>query len=359
MDLPERVNLPISLKDYPDIIDVRSPSEYEEDHIPGSINLPVLTDEERHEVGLLHTQSPYEARRLGATLITANVHRHLSTTLANHPRHFSPLLYCWRGNLRSNSMAIIFRAIGWRARILDQGYKSWRKWLMEDLDATFSKPKPELIVLGGLTGCGKTLLLHELEKQGAQILDLENIANHRGSILGTPLNSSQPNQKRFESLLWHQFQQFDPSRPVFTEAESNRIGKLQCPPSLWKRLGQARVVLLELPIEERVKLLTREYPHFIKDQSLLKETISGLTRLRGKERIQQWNEFIDQERWPEFLTSILEDHYDLVYRRPGSDESVYQSPEHSLNLASSNTVDYRKIAGELIKEHSKNIYQSK
>ena len=348
MDLPERIDLPISLKEFPDIIDVRSPSEYEEDHIPGAINLPVLTDEERHTVGLLHTESPYEARRLGATLITANVHRHLSTTLANHPRQFAPLLYCWRGNLRSNSMAIIFRAIGWRARILDKGYKSWRKWLMDDLEATFSNPAPELIVLGGLTGCGKTLLLHELKKQGAQILDLEGIAQHRGSILGTSPDSPQPNQKRFESLLWHQFQQFDPARPVFTEAESNRIGKLQCPPSLWKRLGQAKVVLLELPVEERVKLLTREYPHFIQDQSLLKETISGLARLRGKEQIQQWNQFIDQECWPEFLTSILKDHYDLVYRRPGSYESVYQSPQSILALPSADPADYAKMAARLI-----------
>ena len=348
MDLPERVDLPISLADFPDIIDVRSPSEYEEDHIPGAINLPVLTDEERHEVGLLHTQSPYEARRLGATLITASVHRHLSTTLANHSREFAPLLYCWRGNLRSNSMAIIFRAIGWRARILNQGYKSWRKWLMDDLENTFSNPQPELIVLGGLTGCGKTLLLHELKKQGAQILDLEGIANHRGSILGTSPDSSQPNQKRFESKLWHEFQKFDPERPVFTEAESNRIGRLQCPPALWKRLGQARVVLLDLPIEERVKLLTREYAHFVQDQSLLKNTISGLARLRGKERIEQWNQDIDQENWPEFLHSILLDHYDLVYRRPGTEESVYQTPERTLSVPSADPSDFEKAATELI-----------
>ena len=351
MDLPERVDLPISLAEFPDIIDVRSPSEYEEDHIPGAINLPVLTDEQRHEVGLLHTQSPYEARRLGATLITANVHRHLSTTLANHPRDFAPLLYCWRGNLRSNSMAVIFRAIGWRARILEKGYKAWRKWLMDDLESTFSKPEPELIVLGGLTGCGKTLLLHELRKQGAQILDLEGIANHRGSILGTSPDSAQPNQKRFESELWHEFQQYDPNRPVFTEAESNRIGRLQCPPSLWKRLGQARVVLLELPIEERVKLLTREYIHFVNDRDLLKDTIFGLTRLRGKERIEQWNQWIDEEQWPEFLESILVDHYDLVYRSPGSDDSVYNTPERTLSLKSSTHTDFEAAARDLIRQY--------
>ena len=249
-------------------------------------------------------------------------------------------------------MAVIFRAIGWRARILSAGYKSWRKWLMEDLENTFSNPKPELIVLGGLTGCGKTLLLHELKKQGAQVLDLEGLANHRGSILGTPPGSEQPNQKRFESELWHEFQKFDPNRPVFTEAESNRIGKLQCPPALWKRLGQARVVLLELPIEERVKLLTREYIHFVNDRTLLKETISGLTRLRGKERIERWNQFINEENWPEFLTSILRDHYDLVYRRPGSDDSVYQSPERSLDLASSSRKDFEAAAKELITNYT-------
>ena len=352
MDLPERIEPPRSFEEFSEIIDVRSPSEYEEDHIPRAINLPVLTDEERHEVGLLNAQNPYKSRRLGATLITKNIHIHLSETLAHLPNSFAPLIYCWRGNLRSNSMALIFRAIGWRARVLNGGYKAWRKFLISDLEPTIAKPKPNLIVLGGLTGCGKTRLLHELRRQGAQILDLEGLANHRGSILGNTPNSPQPGQKRFESSLWKAFQDYDPARPVFTEAESNRIGRLQCPPPLWKKLGQGRMILVELPIHERGKLLAEDYKHFITDPEALKETLNGLRRLRGNERVDSWHQQIDDRRWSDFLESILVDHYDLCYRRPGSHDSVYPEPEDTLLICSHRAGDYQKAAADLISKYS-------
>ncbi|MFT6180671.1 MAG: tRNA 2-selenouridine synthase [Akkermansiaceae bacterium] len=352
MDLPESITPPFSLADFPDIIDVRSPAEFEEDHIPGAYNLPVLTDEERHEVGALNAENPYQARRLGATLITKNIHHHLATTLADHPTTFAPLIYCWRGNLRSNSMAVIFRAIGWRSRVIQGGYKAWRKYLMADMEATISPPKPELIVLGGLTGCGKTRLLHELDRQGAQILDLEGLANHRGSILGNAPDSPQPNQKRFESSLWTAFRNFDPERPVFTEAESNRIGRLQCPPPLWKRLGEGRMILIDLPLPERAKLLAEDYEHFIENPDSLKETLNGLRRLRGNEQVDTWHQQIDTRDWDAFLQSILVDHYDLCYRRPGSEDSVYPEPEVTFQPASSSTADFQKAAADLIARHS-------
>ena len=352
MDLPERISPPFSLADYPDIIDVRSPSEFEEDHVPGAISLPVLTDEERHTVGDLNAQNPYEARRLGATLITKNIHHHLASTLENHPNSFAPLIYCWRGNLRSNSMAVIFRAIGWRSRVISGGYKAWRKYLMADLEPTISPEKPELVVLGGLTGCGKTRLLHELKRQGAQVLDLEGLANHRGSILGNAPGSPQPNQKRFESLLWETFQNFNPNQTVFTEAESNRIGRLQCPPPLWKRLGKGRMVLVDLPLLERAKLLADDYAHFIDHPDSLKETLEGLRRLRGNEQVDEWHRQIDARNWDDFLKSILVDHYDLVYRRPGSEDSVYPDPEQTLVIPSHNQGDFEKAATDLIAGYS-------
>jgi tRNA 2-selenouridine synthase len=352
MDLPERVDLPLSFAEFSEIIDVRSPAEFEKDHIPGAINLPVLSDEERHEVGLLNAQSPYKSRRLGATLITKNIHLHLSERLAHLPSSFAPLIYCWRGNLRSNSMALIFRAIGWRARVLNGGYKAWRKFLISDLEPLISFPKPDLIVLGGLTGCGKTRLLHELQRQGAQILDLEGLANHRGSILGKAPGSPQPSQKCFESKLWEAFHNFDPDRPVFTEAESNRIGRLQCPPPLWKRLGEGRVVLLELPIHERGKLLAEDYEHFIAHPDSLKETLNGLRRLRGNEQVDSWHRQIEESRWRDFLESILVDHYDLCYRRPGAPDSVYAEPEETLSLPSKSGDDFQKAAADLIAKYS-------
>lgn len=352
MELPERVDTPFSLADFPDIIDVRSPSEYEEDHIPGALNLPVLSDDERHEIGLLNAENPYKARRLGATLITKNIHHHLNTTLANHPNSFAPLIYCWRGNLRSNSMAIIFRAIGWRSRVISGGYKAWRKYLMANLEETISSPNPKLIVLAGLTGCGKTRLLWELKKQGAQVLDLEGLANHKGSILGSSPDTPQPNQKRFDSSLWHAFKNFDPARPVFTEAESNRIGRLQCPPPLWKRLGTGHVTLIDLPLAERAKLLIEDYPHFINHPDTLKETLNGLRRLRGHKQVDTWHQQIDQRDWTAFLQSILVNHYDIVYRRPGSTDSVYPEPNVTLTLPTCRTTDLEKAAADLIKKHT-------
>ena len=351
MEIPESITTPFALEDFEEIIDVRSPLEFAEDHIPGAINLPVLSDAERHEVGLLNAISPFEARRLGATLITKNIHKHLSTTLADRPASYDPLIYCWRGNLRSNSMAVIFRAIGWRSRVVQGGYKAWRKWLMSDLDATIGPDKPELIVLGGFTGCGKTRLLQVLEKQGAQILDLEGLANHRGSILGNEPGSPQPGQRFFESQLWKAFRKFDPSRPVFTEAESNRIGRLQCPPSLWRRLGEGRVVFVNLPLKERATLLAQDYQHFITNPQSLKDTLDGLRRLRGHEQVDRWHQQIDAGDWPSFLQSILVDHYDLAYRLPGSEESVYPKPSQTLEIPSANSADFEKAAADLIAQY--------
>ena len=348
MRQPERVTSPLHLGEFRNIIDVRAPHEFAEDHIPGAINLPVLNDAQHHEVGLLHASSPFEARRLGATLITENIHAHLATTLAEKGADFDPLLYCWRGNMRSSSMAVIFRAIGWRARILDGGYKAWRKWLLANLGNTFSPTKPELIVLGGLTGCGKTRLLHELARQGAQVLDLEGLANHRGSILGTDPTRPQPSQRLFESSLWAAFQGFDPTRPVFTEAESNRIGSVHLPSDLWKRLGGGRLVLLDLPLLERAKLLADDYEHFIEEPDSLKSTLDGLRRLRGNDQVDEWHRQIEARDWPAFLSSILADHYDLVYRRPGSEDSVYPVPEHSIDLLSCSFDDFEKAASDLI-----------
>lgn len=348
MELPERVRPPFFLADFPDVIDVRSPSEFAEDHLPGAVNLPVLDDEERHRVGLVHASNPYEARRLGATLITRNIHRHLDATLAQKPNSFAPLLYCWRGNLRSQSMALVFRAIGWRARVLDGGYKAWRHFLIQDLEPSLDRLPSDFVVLAGLTGCGKTRLLHELEKQGAQVLDLEGLANHRGSILGHRPDSLQPSQKKFESLLWERLQSFDPDRPVFTEAESNRIGKIQCPPALWKKLGAGEVVLVDLPLPERARLLAEDYHHFIENPASLQETLKGLRRLRGHQQVDCWHQQIERQDWQGFLESILTDHYDRCYRRPGSQNSVYREATRSLSLPTADQASFCEAAASLI-----------
>jgi len=355
MQLPEFVAPPFSHSDFTDIIDVRSPSEFEDDHIPGAITLPVLSDSERVKVGTIFNGDSFTARRMGASLISKNIHQHLDGPLASKDRDFAPLIYCWRGHIRSNSMALILKTIGWRARVLQGGYKAWRKWLIDDLDHMTAQKTPELIVLSGLTGCGKTRLLHALKKQGAQTLDLEGLANHKGSILGEASQGHQPTQKLFETRLWDDFRHYDPSRPVFTEGESNRIGKIHLPGTLWQRLGSGRVVLIDLPLTERARFLADDYPHFVNEPDKLKAKLDGLRRLRGHAQVDQWHSQIDTREWPVFLTSILENHYDKVYRTPGSDDSVYQSPEFTLELPLFSPTVFDDYATKLIERYDKSL----
>lgn len=332
MQQVETITLPHDFGEFSEIIDVRSPSEFAEDHLPGAINLPVLSDEQRIEIGTLHNTNPFAARRQGAQLIAINIAQHIAGHLADKEKTYAPLVYCWRGGMRSNSLSYILRSIGWRARLLDGGYKAFRKFSSEDLDRILSCKQLKLTVLAGPTGVAKTRLLHSLKELGAQVLDLEGLARHRGSILGLAPDSQQPGQKYFESQLWQTLCQFDPAQPVFTEAESNRIGKLHCPPPLWKKLGQSQMVSVELPIDQRAAFLLDDYPHFTDNPEHLKNLLQQLIKLRGHAQVEQWVEQIDQQQWLEFVASILKNHYDIVYRRAGDPQSNYPAATRTLTL---------------------------
>jgi tRNA 2-selenouridine synthase len=344
----ETITLPHDLGEFTEIIDVRSPSEFAEDHLPGAVNLPVLNDEERVEVGTLYQSNPFEARRLGAKFISANAARHLASHLAEKDKSYAPLVYCWRGGMRSNSLAHILRSVGWRARLIDGGYKAFRKFVGEDIDRLLATPGLQLTVLAGPTGVAKTRLLHTLKNEGAQVLDLEGLANHRGSVLGLTPDTTQPSQKRFETQLWHALSQFDPTQPIFTEAESNRIGTVHCPPTLWKKLGQGDVVRIKLPLDQRAAFLLDDYPHFTNDPKHLKLLLDKLIKLRGHEQVQQWHDQIDTGQWPEFVASVLREHYDLVYRRAGDEKSNYPAPSHTVELSGFSHDDLTRAATELI-----------
>ncbi len=181
--------------DYDDIIDVRSPSEYAEDHLPGAISLPVLDDDERAKVGTIYKQvSPFDARKLGAALVAQNAARHLQGPLADRSGGWRPLVYCWRGGQRSGSFATILSQIGWRVDLVKGGYKSWRGLVVR---AVYDDPVPSpVIVLDGNTGSAKTEILNRLPALGVQVIDLEGLAHHRGSLFGAM--GPQPSQK--ESL---------------------------------------------------------------------------------------------------------------------------------------------------------------
>ena len=301
---------------YSEIIDVRSPSEFASDHIPGAINLPVLNDAERAQVGTIYKQSPFTARKIGAALVSKNIFQHLSQHFAAKEKNYYPLVYCWRGGQRSNSLALVLTQIGWRVTLVEGGYKTYRTYVrhqMEHLPQKFTYQ-----ILCGLTGSGKTHILHQMSQRGAQVLDLESLANHRGSLLGQEWEdkpSPQPSQKYFESLLLQQLQSFNPHQPVWVESESLKIGEVYLPQSLWLKMKQASCVEIELPVTARVQFLLQEYPHLVTHPKILKAKLEKLKSYCGWEKLSMWYQLIDAGKWELLVQDILQFHYDPTYRK--------------------------------------------
>ena len=302
------------LAEYSEIIDARTPGEYAEDHIPGAINLPVLDDAERAKVGTLHKQaSAFEAKKVGAALVSRHIADHLERHFAAKPAGYKPLIYCWRGGNRSGSLAHVLQKIGFKAGQLEGGYKSYRRAVVAELEilpAQFG-----FRVICGPTGCGKSRLLQALQARGAQVLDLEALAAHRGSLLGDLPEQPQPSQKWLESSIWWQLRQFDPAKPVFVESESRKIGRLRVPDALLAAIRSSRSIWLEVPMALRVQLLLEEYAHFLAAPESLLAQLGHLAELRGRETLARWSELILQQRWAEFVQDMLETHYDPAYRK--------------------------------------------
>jgi len=301
-------------KPFTHIIDVRSPAEFARDRIPGAVNLPVLTDDERAEVGRLYVQvSRFDARRLGAAMVARNVAAHLENFFAPLPEHARLLLYCWRGGQRSKAMALILHAVGWNVTLIAAGYKGYRAHVREALDRLC--PQLSCRILTGLTGSGKSRLLRRMAELGAQVLDLESLGRHRGSLLGDEPDAAQPSQKFFESLLLERMESFALSRPVWVESESKRLGRLWLPESLWSAMLRAPVHEVQVPAAARAKFLLREYAHFTADPEPLLEKLPALRESCGSAQVEAWRDMIRSGAWPQFVLSLLERHYDPGYRR--------------------------------------------
>ncbi len=299
---------------YDSIIDVRSPAEFALDHVPGAISAPVLDNEERARIGTLHKQvSAFDAKKAGAALVARNIARHLEEQFQGRPRDWRPLIYCWRGGQRSGSMAEIFTRIGWKAAQLDGGYRAYRRFVLQRLEE--APAGLDFRIVCGVTGSGKSRLLRSLRTIGAQVLDLEEIARHRGSVLGSLPGEAQPSQKMFESLVRHALDGFDPAQPVFVEAESKKIGAVQVPDALMARMRASPCVRLDLDLPLRVALLKGEYAHFLADGPLLDERFDCLVPLHGRERIDQWKALSAAHAWDELVLRLLTEHYDPAYLR--------------------------------------------
>ncbi|HHC29974.1 MAG TPA: tRNA 2-selenouridine(34) synthase MnmH, partial [Rhodobacterales bacterium] len=300
-----------SLQDFADlpfdeIIDVRSPSEFAEDHMPGAINLPVLSDAERAEVGTIYVQeAPFKARKIGAALVSRNAAAHLEGPLADRDGGWRPLVYCWRGGQRSGSFASILREIGWRVDTVKGGYKSYRNLVV---DALYRVPVTlRVVIVDGGTGTAKTRLLHQIAARGGQVIDLEAMAEHRGSVFG-PMGAQQPHQKAFESELAMALARLDPARPVFVEAESSKIGDLLVPPSMWKAMIAAPRVELSAPVAARAESLVRDYPDMIADPAKLSGVLEKLVRYHGRARVDGWRALAAKGGYAQMAAELIAEH---------------------------------------------------
>lgn len=296
---------------FDDVIDVRSPAEFAEDHVPGAINLPVLDNEERAQVGTIYKQdSPFKARKLGAALVFRNAAAHVQGPLALHDGGWRPLVYCWRGGQRSGTFAWMLAEIGWRSDTIDGGYRSYRRLVNGYLHKA---PLPHrLLQLGGYTGTAKTDLLPRLATQGLQVLDLEALANHRGSLLGER-PGGQPSQKGFETALAQALCAFDPKRPVIVEAESSKIGNLNLPPSLWDAMKAAPWLEISAPLEARATYLAQAYDDILSDAPRLRDRLSPLRYHRGHALVDHWDQLITSGDRVALCRSLAADHYDPAY----------------------------------------------
>ncbi|HPA91857.1 MAG TPA: tRNA 2-selenouridine(34) synthase MnmH [Quisquiliibacterium sp.] len=297
------------------IIDARSPSEFAEDHLPGARSMPVLDDAQRARVGTLYKQQgAFEAKRIGAALVSRNIADLIDGPLADAPRHWQALVYCWRGGNRSGALATVLARIGWRISLIEGGYRAFRRRVVDDLAQWPARHR--FTVLAGRTGSGKSLLLEELARQGAQVLDLEQLAQHRGSVLGhLPHAPGQPSQKRFETLLWDRLRRFDPARPILVESESRKIGQCQVPEALILAMRASPCVVVEASDAVRSTLLLREYRHFVEDPERLRERLQALHALHGAERIAGWMSLARAGDWDTFVRTLLHEHYDPAYDR--------------------------------------------
>lgn len=348
-----RVATPLSYEElagFDDILDARSPAEFAEDHLPGAINVPVLDDAEREQVGTIYKQrSAFEAKRVGAPLVARNIATHVEMLFAGKPLGWKPLVYCWRGGGRSGSLVHVLRQVGWNAQRLEGGYKAFRRQVVADLETL--PDRFTFRVVCGATGSGKSRLLEALRAAGAQVLDLEVIAAHRGSVLGDLPGSPQPSQKAFETEIWATLSRAKPSAPIFVESESRKVGNLRVPEHLIERMRASRCVRLEASIATRVALLLEDYAHFVSEPLALGRKLELLRDLHGAERIEKWKAQLAQGQWEGLVADLLESHYDPAYRRSLFRNYKEAEQAEAVEVSDIGAAGFRRIAEALVARH--------
>lgn len=328
------------------LIDVRSPAEFADDHVPGAINCPILSNDERAEIGTLYKQvSPFAARKRGAILTARNIASAIETYFLDKPKDWRPLVYCWRGGQRSGAFQIVLEQIGFRAARVDGGYKAWRTYVLQQLDLL--PTRFQFYVLDGPTGAGKTLLLRALRDHGAQVLDLEGLAGHKGSVLGAPVDHAQTPRKFFDTQLFQTLSSFDPARPVWIEGESKRIGDIHLPNALMTAILNGKRFIIDPPRPARVDYLLRDYAVLIQNPDDIRARLSGLRHVVPRVQIEDWHGMIARGEWAALVDTLLENHYDLLYAR-AQKRAHNTAPQHIITPSFIDESHYRTVAATLV-----------
>jgi tRNA 2-selenouridine synthase len=302
------------LHEFDTIIDARSEGEFDEDHFPLAVNWPTLNNEERKLIGTIYVQvNQFEAKKRGAAMAARNIARHIERDVIDKPKDWKPLAYCWRGGKRSGSLSLILDQIGFRVTLVEGGYKAFRAAVVQDIPRLVERLNWRVVC--GTTGSGKTRLLQTLAAQGAQVLDLEALANHRSSVLGAIPGLTQPTQKRFDTLVWGALRDFEPGRPVYIESESKKVGNVSVPTSLIEAMRGSPCLNLVLPDAQRVALLMEDYDFFVKDTEHFCRRLQALIEIRGRSVIEAWTASVRAGEIAPVVQALLTEHYDPVYEQ--------------------------------------------
>lgn len=337
------------LRNFDELIDVRTPAEFSEDHIPGAINCPVLDDAERKHIGTIYKQvSSFEAKKIGAALVARNIAHHIEKIFITRQKDWRPLVYCWRGGNRSAAMVHVLEQVGWHAGRLKGGYKSYRAAVIEGL---LKLPgRFQFRVICGPTGSGKSRLIQALDLLGVQVLDLERLAAHRGSVLGSLPDEPQPAQKMFESLIWSKLQRFDAEEPIYVESESKKIGNVRVPDVLLDAMWRGHCIRIEADASLRAALLKEEYRHFLRDPETLLPKLEILTSRYGHDLIDRWKGFVANQQWGALVMELLERHYDPAYSKSILKHYPHYQDAPILQVNAMGDAEMQRLAQSIISE---------
>lgn len=339
----------LRLREFDSVIDARSEAEFALDQLPGAINWPTLDNEQRDLIGTMYVQgSPFEARKRGAAMAARNIATHIEREVVDKPRDWRPLTYCWRGGQRSGALSLILSQIGFRVTLIEGGYKAFRAALLLDMPVAVSRLNWRVIC--GTTGSGKTRLLQTLATQGAQVLDLEDLARHRSSVLGALPGQAQPSQKHFDTLIWQRMREFDPVRPIFIESESKKVGNLTVPPPLIEAMRSSPCLSLILSDAERVALLMEDYAFFVHDTAPFCERLELLTSFLGKTQVADWQACVRRGELEPVVLELLQRHYDPIYLRSMRGNFRHFEEARVIQPADHSSAAMALLAQQLIKE---------